>query len=727
MSIVRKTWTSLLLVAGLGAALYSLPGDIQNAPVSITVDAGSGRRPINPNIYGTSLATATELADLNIPLNRYGGNNASRYNWQLNADNRAHDWFFESIAEPSTTPGARADAFIATARAAGAEPMITIPTIGWIARLGPNRGKLASFSQAKYGPQTANDWQWFPDAGNGILQSTGRPVESNDPNDANVPNSAAFQQQWVQAIVGRWGPAASGGLQYYVLDNEPSLWHATHRDVQPAGLRMEEAVANVIEYAAAIKAVDPDARIVGPEEWGWSGYIVSGYDQQYGNTYGWSYLPDRASHGGWEYLPWMLNQLKLDGRRLLDLFTVHYYPQGGEFSSTVTSAMQLRRNRSTRSLWDPTYVDESWINDEVMLIPRLRNWVDTYYVPGTPIGVTEYNWGAEAHINGATTQADILGIFGREGLDMAARWRTPAASSPTYKAFQMYRNYDGNRSTFGDVSVSTTGGNPDELSVFAAERTSDGTLTIMIVAKVLSGSTPVNLAVNNFTAADTAMVYELTAANTITRLSDLPLAGSEVSLTVPAQSITLLVVPGQTTGNQRPVAVASGTPDSGIVPLTVAFSSVGSNDPDGWLASYLWAFGDGTTSTEASPTHTYQTAGTYTATFTVTDNSGATGMSTVTITATADPGFIAAPTRLSVKGSRRRATLSWRDNSDNESGFHVERAAEGSSSFSRVASLGADAQNWQDRVPRGTYRYRVQAFNASATSGYTETVTVTVR
>lgn len=446
-----------------------------------------------------------------------------------------------------------------------------------------------------------------------------------------------------------------------------------------------------------------------------------------GNTYGWSYLPDRASHGGWEYLPWMLNQLRLDGRGLLDVFTVHYYPQGGEFSSTVTSAMQLRRNRSTRSLWDPTYVDESWINDEVMLIPRLRNWVDTYYMPGTPVGVTEYNWGAEAHINGATTQADILGIFGREGLDVAARWRTPAASSPTYKAFQMYRNYDGNRSTFGDVSVSATGGNPDELSVFAAERTADGALTIMVVSKVLSGSTPVNLAVNNFTAADTAVVYQLTAANTITRLSDLALTGSDVSLTIPAQSITLLVVPGQTTGNQRPVAVASGTPDSGVVPLTVAFSSAGSNDPDGWLASYLWAFGDGTTSTEASPTHTYQTAGAYTATFTVTDNSGATGMSTVTIAATADPGFIAAPTGLSVKGSRRRATLSWRDNSDNESGFHVERAAEGSSSFSRVASLGADAQNWQDRVPRGTYRYRVQAFNASATSAYTETVTVTVR
>jgi len=88
--------------------------------------------------------------------------------------------------------------------------------------------------------------------------------------------------------------------------------------------------------------------------------------------------------------------------------------------------MQLRRNRSTRSLWDPTYTDETWINDKVRLIPRLKQWAAQYY-PGTPVGINEYNWGAEDHINGATAQADVLGIFGREGLDLATRWTTPAA------------------------------------------------------------------------------------------------------------------------------------------------------------------------------------------------------------------------------------------------------------------------------------------------------------
>ena len=98
--------------------------------------------------------------------------------------------------------------------------------------------------------------------------------------------------------------------------------------------------------------------------------------------------------------------------------------------------------------------------------------MNTYYYPGTPIGITEYNWGAEAHINGATTQADILGIFGREGLDMAARWTTPDATTPTYKAMKMYRNYDGNKSTFGDTSVSAAVPNPDNVSAFAAQRSS---------------------------------------------------------------------------------------------------------------------------------------------------------------------------------------------------------------------------------------------------------------
>ena len=70
--------------------------------------------------------------------------------------------------------GEAGDTFISQSQAAGAQAMLTIPLLGWVAKLGPNREKLASFSIAKYGPQTDSDWQWFPDAGNGIHASNGQ-------------------------------------------------------------------------------------------------------------------------------------------------------------------------------------------------------------------------------------------------------------------------------------------------------------------------------------------------------------------------------------------------------------------------------------------------------------------------------------------------------------------------------------------------------------------------
>jgi hypothetical protein len=525
----------------------------QNPAVDISVDASANRHPINPNIYGVAYGDASTLPQLNVPLNRLGGNNTSRYNWQLNADNRAADWYFESIGYSSAVAGEVGDTFISNTKSAGAQAMITIPMVGWVAKLGANRGKLASFSQAKYGTQTGNDWQWFPDAGNGILAATGKPVTGNNPNDADVPADSTFQQAWVQHIVGKWGAANAGGLRYYILDNEHSIWHSTHADVHSTGATMDEIKAKMLDYAAKIKTADPAALVVGPEEWGWSGYLLSGYDQQYGSLHGWSVMPDRNNHGGMDYLPWLLSQLKQNtvagGLRPLDVFTVHYYPQGGEFGNDTSTAMQLLRNRSTRSLWDPNYVDQSWIGTQVELIPRLRNWVNTYYFAGTPVGITEYNWGAEGHINGATTQADILGIFGREGLDLATRWTSPDPSTPTFKAIQMYRNYDGAKSAFGDTSVSAMVPNPDNVSAFAAVRSSDGALTILVVSKYLTGSTPVSLSLSQFAAGPVAHVWQLTASNSIQQLADVPVSSGTIAATLPQQSITLFVIPASIAGS----------------------------------------------------------------------------------------------------------------------------------------------------------------------------------
>lgn len=712
----RGHWRAFLLFPVFAAAIVQA----QNAPVTISVDALANRHPIDPLVYGVAHADAATLNDLNVPLNRNGGNNTTRYNWQLNADNRANDWYYESIAYSSAVAGEVGDTFISGTKAAGALPMLTIPMAGWVAKLGSNRSKLASFSIAKYGSQTGNDWQWFPDAGNGI-RTGGADVTGNDPNDANVSADSAFQKAWMDHIVLRWGTAGNGGLRYYILDNEPSIWHSTHRDIHPTGATMQEVRDKIVDYAAKVKAADPSALVVAPEEWGWSGYTLSGYDQQWGGLHGWSNLPDRTAHGNWDYLPWLLDQLRQQnaqtGQRLVDVFTVHYYPQGGEFSDDVSSSMQLRRNRSTRSLWDPSYVDETWIADTVKLVPRLKGWVATYY-PGTKVGITEYNWGAEGHINGATAQADVYGIFGREALDLGARWTTPAAGTPTYKAMKMYRNYDGNKRGFGDTSVKAAAPNPDSVASFGAVRSSDGTLTVMLISKYLSGSTPATVSLANFSSVGPAQVWQLTASNAINRLADVAVSGSSIAVNLPAQSVTLLVVP-PSAGNQSPVARATATPSSGLAPLAVSFNGSASSDPDGSVISWAWAFGDGGSASGATASHTYTAAGSYTAQLTVTDNQGATGSTSVPISVTANT--VAAPSNLTATVSGANVTLRWQDNSANETGFYVERAPRGGA-FARIATVEANVVTYVNAAGRGQYAYRVQAFNGATVSAYSNQV-----
>jgi Glycoside hydrolase family 44 len=434
------------------------------APATVGVDATANVHAIDPNIYGTAFASTAQLSDLNLPLNRSGGNASDTYSFQQDATNHGSDWYFESISSGSGN-GQGMDSWINATKAGGAQPSITLNLFDWAAKHA-NSSTLGSFPVSVYGPQQATD-PFNSNLGNGV-HTNGTNITGNDPSIAYVANSPSFEQVWIQHLISTFGTSQNGGVKYYTLGNEPALWNSTHRDIHPAGETNTELLNDIINYASTVKSLDPGAKILGPEEWGWTGYFIDGADAAASN---WG-----ATYGGLNVQQWLLQQLHqydtAHGIRLLDYFTLHFYPQGGQFSDDVSTNMELLRNRSTRSLWDPNYVDESWIastginGGKVNLISLMKSWVNTYY-PGTKVGITEYNWGAEGNMNGATTQADIWGIFGREGLDLANRWTTPATGSPTYMAMKMYRNYDGNGSAFGNTSVSASVGNPDQVDAFA--------------------------------------------------------------------------------------------------------------------------------------------------------------------------------------------------------------------------------------------------------------------
>lgn len=535
------------------------------ATFTLTVDVNANRHAISPYIYGLNFAEDALAEELDLPVNRWGGNSTSRYNYLNDTYNTASDWYYQNIPNPNNNvaalpTGSASDKFVEQNNGTGTESFIAIPMLGWAAKRRPPNDSHpydCGFSILKYGAQQANDWQWDPDCGNG-RHPNGTPITGNNPTDTSVAVTPTFMQNWVNHLKTRFGSAANGGVQFYNLDNEPDLWHETQRDVFPLALNYDQYRDRTIAYAAAIKAADSTAQVLGPASFGWTGYWFSPRDSQ---NQDWGSPDDQNAHGGVPFIPWYLGQMKTyeqnNGLRLIDYLDLHYYPQSGvALVEAGDATQQALRLRSTRSLWDAAYVDESWIAGAgpdggiVKLIPRMKAWVSANY-PGTKLAIGEYNWGGLEHINGALTQADVLGIFGREGVDLATMWAPPESNQPGAFAFRVFRNYDGNGSKFGETSVSAASDDQSQLAIYAAQRASDLALTLIVINKTGSAHTG-NVALANFTPALSAQVFRYSAANlnAIVQQSNQAICSNSFSASFPANSITLVVIPNGTSPNK---------------------------------------------------------------------------------------------------------------------------------------------------------------------------------
>ena len=568
------------------------PTELPPADVTLQINMAAARKPISDDIYGIHYADDEAFAaEIDLPVRRWGGNDKTRYNWQNNMYGNP-DWYFEN--EHS---GVSADDFIAQSQRTGTEPIITIPTIGYVAKDPGQVGNSGTYhcsfdtrvynytpQPLRYGdgsiarPATDPDDPNRAHCGLGITGYTGndpnKPIylAGNNPLDTSLAIGPAWATDWIAHLHQQFGTAANGGVRFYSLDNEPDIWFETHRDVAPNGITLQALRDDGIAYAAAIKAADPAALTLGPVVHGWTYFWHSPSD---GQAEAWDARPDRKANGDVPLVPWYLQQMatyeQQNGVRLLDYLDLHYYVQadGVTQQDAGNAATQARRLRSTRSLWDPTYVDESWIasapvSDEngpvadsamVRLIPRMREWIAANY-PGTKLAITEYNWGALNDINGALAQADVLGIFGREGMDMALLFDSVYSpggkftpTGPGAYAFRIYRNYDGQGNKFGEISVQATSTDQDKLSVYAATRATDKAVTLVVINKTGASLTAnlfvANLATEGRLLAGTAQSYQYSSANlnAIVKQADQPVGASSFASTFPANSITMIVLP----------------------------------------------------------------------------------------------------------------------------------------------------------------------------------------
>ena len=558
----------MMLRPHLLAASFSVLGLYAQTAPTLAVDANANRNTISPYIYGINEWSDAGLMGLmRIPVIRWGGDDATSFNWQNSVKNNTGDnpWCYENY---SVSPGF--DAFHSANLTAGTVSLGTIPLMDW----SPQAAGECSFSVKKYGAQkaTAPD---DPDCGNGVLLN-GDPVV-NDPSDAYVPVTQSFAQQWVQQIMTGYGPANAGGVRLWSMDNEPEWWYSNHIDIYPQAATYDDMLARNIKWAQAVKAVDSTALITGPVPGGWSGMFFSREDMDSGwdtSPYQyWDNPTDQNAHGGVPWIPYYLQQMsqfeQANGFRLLDYVDVHAYIQPDTLSSTAgDAAMETLRMTSTRALWDPNYiVPNSQAGDNeydangnlvaAQLVPRMQQWVSQYY-PGTDTAITEYSWGALESVTGAIAQADILGIFGAYGLTLGTLWGAPAPTDPGAFAFKIFLNYDGNGSRFGGTSVSGTSSDPDTLSIYAAQRV-DSALTVLVLNKT-AGAIGDSISLANFTPAGTAQVWQYSQANLtaiVRQTADINVGGNSLTATFPAYSMTLLVIPQAQSAMTVPQPVVS--------------------------------------------------------------------------------------------------------------------------------------------------------------------------
>ena len=224
------------------------------ATVAVSVDVSADRHPISPLIYGMASAPPDYLHDLRLGSNRWGGNDKSRYNWVLgNADNAARDWRFGNKTAdggaPNGVPSSAADAFMRGDQSGGAATLLTVPTLGWVARDADN----ATVSRG------------VPGAGGVPLADADGPIRGYDPSanrrrtsvrsvarkgspfvdSPTLAGGVVYQDEWVHHLVTAFGPARAGGVRFYAMDNEPDLWDTTHTDVHPARMGYDDLLGDV--------------------------------------------------------------------------------------------------------------------------------------------------------------------------------------------------------------------------------------------------------------------------------------------------------------------------------------------------------------------------------------------------------------------------------------------------------------------------------------------------
>lgn len=186
----------------------------------------------------------------------------------------------------------------------------------------------------------------------------------------------------------------------------------------------------------------------------------------------------------------------------------------------------------------------------------------------------------------------------------------------------------------GETGNQTTTGSLPKAVISSSQATGSVPLTVYFTGSGSTASTNATLTTYSWKFGDGASATGADAIHTFTTAGtyNTTLHITDSKGFTNATSTPIVVTATATPTGKKPIAVINASVVSGTAPLTVTFDGTASSDSDGTITTYFWNFGNGSSSTGKTATHTYMTASNFTATLEVVDNQGLKGVATKSIT-----------------------------------------------------------------------------------------------
>lgn len=613
--------------------------------VQFTIDPLRDIRPISRYIYGINQQLPGYS---NFTLQRLGGNLTSAWNWVTGNSNAGRDYYYQNeslsyFTGGTTGPGGAAIPMLQADKAQNAATLLTVPINGYVAA---NEADDSVLNNAVTTVPTAVSatatvipvanaaaiptTPYYIVVRGEEMEVTGIDLAHNQltvvrgisggnvalkANDAvylapDVRNAGAnfLQTQFEQALPTKPGGPGSFTLTpdpnspyvyadefvnwvnktfpngqtnpntpiWYELDNEPDIWNSSHTELQPNAVTYAQLLQESIAYAKAIKSVAPNTMVFGPVSYGWEGFVSL------------QNAPDASGRNWLEYYLQQMQQASAGaGQRLLDTLDIHFYTSTPDDPASTVQA--------PRSLWDPSYMENSWIAQSIPgaidLLPRLQADINTYY-PGTKLAISEYNYGSGDDIFGAIAQADALGIFGVQGLYAATEWQLSSDESYIGAAFDMFRNFDGKSGTFGDNSVLASTNDVNDSSIYASVDSANSNMMTLVAINKSTQALPATMHLDHVQPGATAAIYQLTAGSTTPHyVGTVTITDpSNFTYTMPGSSITTIriVSPGAP-ANAPGVATAAHASPTSVTGVSTNLGAVGTDANGESNLTYTWS------------------------------------------------------------------------------------------------------------------------------------------